>query len=333
MLGTGYAALYAKVKSWVPVLFKEDEIEDLVRMNMADYTAFVKERTKKISISSNTITGVEGSLKQEGFYYLQSGMRFLGGKAKAFVDLWARIYEIENLKVLTRSVIYHKPLGFLYDLGISSKIQTEMVKNIKNLDELQEFLSGTDYYRLAQDSFPRVKEMNDAFYFETNLDNYYAVSLKQRMRTLSSQDYKLIQNILLFYLETNRINWIYRARFHYSLSSEEVIATIPNVLGVLSTRRYTMLLEAENEEAFLKLLKEFHLIKNDITSGENLENEIQKVLTRRARKLLIGTPFSIGAFLSFIVLHLIQIRNMVILFESKRLELEQEQVLKKLVVR
>ncbi len=326
MIGEEYTSIYSKVKSWIPVLLKENELEDLSRMPLNEYLAYLKKRTKKIDIQSDETVQIEGLLKQESFFFIKSGLRFLSGTTKDFIEEWSKIYEIDNLKILTRAIINQKPVGFLYQLGEFSKIQIEMVKDLKTLEELQEFLGGTDYYRLAQDSLPRVKEENNAFYFEMNLDNYYALNLKKQYSHLSLKDKKVAQELIFFFLEINRILWIYRSRFNYGMQTEQVISLIPNILNVLSRKRYEKLIESEKADDFVANLKTFKFVQRDYSEDYLLEKEMYKNLSDKARGYLRGTPFSLAVFLGFIILHFLSVRNLIMLLESKKLNVSIEKI-------
>lgn len=332
MFGEEYASVYAKVKSWVPVLLKEEELDDLYRMNLSELIAFLKLRSKKIEIQSENTVQIEGLLKQEGFYFLKSGLRFLSGSAKDFVEEWAKIYEIENLKIITRALVNQKPIDYLYRLGQFSKFQIELVKDLKTIDELQEFLSRTDYFRLGQDSLPRVKEEKNTFYFEMNLDNFYAINLKKKLGPLPSSDKKDVKSLLFFFLEINRIIWIYRAKFVYGMTNEAVVSMIPNILNLLSRRQYSQLLESEKNEDFISNLKQFKYILAENLEGINLEREINKTLLKRARKHLRGNPFSLGVFLGFIILHFISVKNLTMIIEAKKLELSIDKISNSLIL-
>ncbi len=143
MFGEEYASIYAKVKSWMAIFLKKDDIEDMSRMSYAELVAVLKERAKKVAIQTDEIVSVESLLRQEGYNFIQSGLRFLGGNIKTFLDEWANLYEIENLKMVTRAVVNGKKADFLYKLRENKKLQPELVKDIRSVDDLQEFLGGT----------------------------------------------------------------------------------------------------------------------------------------------------------------------------------------------
>ena len=327
MLGEEYASIYAKVKSWMAIFLKKEEADELVRMGYSDLLTLLKERARKVAIQSDEIVSVESLLKQEGYNFIQSGMRFLGGTIKGFLDEWAKIYEIENLKMVARAIVNKKKPDFLYKLRENKKLQPELVKDIKSLDDLQEFLGGTDYYRLALDSLSRVKEENNAFYFEMNLDNYYAQNLKKKLTFVPPGDKRVVKGLFFYYLEMLRVLWIYRAKFNYKLTSEEIIAIIPNLSLALTQHKYDELLGAETAEDYIKLLRKFRCLpESDKETAQGLETQLYRNLAFRAKKYLAGNPFNLGVLLGFVALQEINVRNTTVLLQSKKLKMDPDKI-------
>lgn len=334
MLGEEYASIYAKVKSWMAIFLKKEDLDEMVRMNYSEMVTDLKERVRKVALQSDEIVSVEVLLKQEGYNFIQSGMRFLGGSIKAFMDEWAKIYEIENLKMITRAIVNKKKADFLYKLRENKKLQPELMKDIKSLDDLQEFLSGTDYYRMALDSLPRVKEENNAFYFEMNLDNFYAQNLKKKLTFVPPGDKKVVKGLFFYYLEMLRILWIYRAKFNFKLTTEEIIALIPNLSLVLTQHRYDELLASETPEDYIKIMRRLRFLPaaTDKDPNQSLETQVFRMLSARAKKHLTGNPFNLGVLLGFVILQDINVKNVTVLLQSKKLKYDTEKVASMLVI-
>lgn len=325
MFGEEYAPIYPKVKSWMTNMIRDEEIDNLLRMNLDEMKLYLKTKVKKVDINTDEVDKIEGLLKQEAYHFLQSGKRFLSGKTRDFIDAWTNYFEIENIKIVARSIVYKKNISYLYQLSPINKIQYDFMKDIRTLDELQDFLSGTEYYRLAQDSLPRVKEENSTFYLEMNLDNYYAMNLKKKSASMSFQDKKEVKELFFYTLEMERIVWIYRAKFNYELNREEILSLIPNVFNLLTQARYIALIDSENKETFIGNLKSFGLLK-EVKEGLSLETLVELTKKDRAKKHMSGIPFRIGILLSFVLLHQINIKNIIILLESKRVNLSTEEI-------
>jgi len=321
MFGAEYASIFPKIKRWSSSLMLEKEkIESLLRMNFKELIAFVTTLGKKISFSTENTAELEGLLKQEGFYFLESVSLFLSGSSKAFVKIWAKMYEIENIKIITRCLVNKRPISTLYEIGGRSRIQLSFVKNIKSLDDFLDFLSGTEYYNLAFNSFPAIKENGETFHFEMDLDNFYLMKLKAAMSKMGNKEKKEINETFLFYLNLLRLVWIYRARFNYQLSVEETISILPNIIGIIPDKQYRGIIESETGEVFIQKIRNFNFFNKikGVIDGKSLERNVFYILLMKVRKLITGLPFRLSAFLSFYILHIISIRNIITLIEGKR---------------
>lgn len=333
MFGEEFASVYPKVKSWLRSVLRADRVDEILRLPYDDYVSYLKNQLRKVSFVSEDPVMMEGQLKQEAFFFVGSGKRFLAGSVKDFMDLWQKTYEIENLKLLTRAVLNQRPVDFLYRAGENSRIQIEFVKNIRTLDDLVEFLSGTEYYRLALDGFERVREERTTFYFEMNLDNYYAQSLKKKMATLAFQDRKSVRDLLFYHLEMLRLLWIYRAKFNYGIGPEQILAILPNVFHFIPKNRYQRILNAGTPGEFIDAARYAGLIPRQAdVSPDNLERAVYAAIHRRARKAVGGSPFSLGVFLGFLLLQMINVRNHIVILEGKRLKVPSGRIRDLLVV-
>lgn len=326
MFGEEYSSIYPKVKYWENTLLNEEEFTNLLKMNLTDTLLFLRSKVKKISITSDDITEIEHLLKQETYNFIRSGMRFITGSTKEFLNDWLKFYEIENIKMISRALLTQKPILFLYELFGSSKFRREFIKDLKSIDDFQEFLIGTEYYRLALDSFPRVKEEKNNFFFEINLDNYFTLKIVNSYKNLKIYDKEPVRSLLLFFLECNRIISISRAKFLYKMSSEEIVAIIPNLIGIINNEIYEQLVLSEDRESFLNLLKKINFISKTIESNVSIERELYKSLKNKAKKAISSLPFSLNVFLGFIILNIINIRNWIVILESKRLKLSYDQI-------
>lgn len=318
MTGIGYASVNAKIRYWLSYLLKAEDADFLSRASMNEIIDFIRKHELKSSIDSNNLTDVESAVKQAIVDYVKSGVRFLSGGSRAFIEEWMKVYEIEDLKIIARAIVGKRPVDFLYRLQYNSRFNLEAVKSIQTLDEYQEFLRGTKYYSIASYTFPRVKEENNTFYWEMMLDNQYALNLKEMSKSLNKTDGDAAKNLIFFSLEMNRIIWLYRMRFHYKYPMEETLSYVPNIFGVFNSSRYTELVESANEAEFIKRLIEWKIIKAENAEYKDLERFLNMEIQRRATKYRKTAPFSLALFLSFIVLKSMTVRSFIVLLEGKR---------------
>jgi vacuolar-type H+-ATPase subunit C/Vma6 len=332
MFGEEYASVYPKVKSWAGTLvLTKDKCSEMLSMNLADYKQYLKSLSKKISLNTEDNVQLEGQLKQEGYYFIESISRYLMGYTKDFVNYLGKMLEIENLKLVTRALLNKRPVNFLYKLKKMSRIQMEFVKDIKTLEEFHELLSGTEYYRLATDAIPRIESENTTFYFEMNLDNYYANNIKKKVSKLGPDEKQQVKNIFYYYMNVNRLLWIYRAKFNYSMSNEEIIAIVPNIQVIFNKAQYQALLDSETKEDYIENLKKSGFLEIRNPDHFDLEREMHYQLLIKGKSCLSGYPFSLGVFLGFFVLNIIHVKNLITVLEAKKLDIDPARVMDLLI--
>ncbi len=332
MFGEEYTSVYPKIKSWsASLMLTREKCSEMLSMNIAEYKQFLKTLSKKVELDTEDNVRLEGQLKQEGFYFLESISRFLMGYTKDFVLYLGKIFEIENLKIITRAIINKRPVKFLYRINKTSRIQMEFIKDVKTLEEFQELLSGSEYYRLASDAIPRIENENTTFYYEMNLDNYFAVNIKKKISRLGPNEKKLIGDVFFHYLNINRLLWIYRAKFNYSMSNEEIIAIVPNIPILFSKNKYQKLLDAETKEIYIGYLNDFRFLEEGGPDHLNLEKEMFIKLFKKAKSYLIGYPFSLGVFLGFFILNIIHVKNLITALEGKKLNIDTAKIMDMLI--
>lgn len=316
MLGTEYTAVYAKVKKWSSGLVKADEWAEILRLSADEAVREAAGRNIKTAQAADNIEAVEALLKEESYLYTLSAMRYLSPAMHRFIDAWSRFYEIENIKTITRCLLNQKPISGLYNISVKSRFRRESVKDIHSLDEFQDFLSGTDYYRLAADTFPRIKEEQKTFFFEINLDNFFARSLKNQFDRLAGHDRSDARQTIMLYMDIQRIVWIYRARFHYEMSPSDTIAVLPNLTGLLNRKIYDALIASDSTETFIGILDKAGYL--DSIRDNGFEQRLYRKLFTRMKRIRSGLPFRAGILLEFLIRHELNVKNWIMVLELKK---------------
>ncbi|MEJ5284221.1 MAG: V-type ATPase subunit [Brevinematales bacterium] len=332
-----YIAIFPKIMAWRNSLLKDSEIEVALNMDLSELKDLVKSRLKKVKLSSDDIISLEKAIKQEGFLFIKSVERFVHGSSKKFFKVWLKLYEVENIKLMLKILLLGRKDFFhlLFELEPGSKFQADFLRNVNSIDEFLDFMSGTEYYSIAKDTFPRVLETRTTFFFDIAIDNYMVAMLKRFYDSLSIFEKGGIEKLFFYFLESKRILSLYRAKFLFNLGKNECMVLLPELLGVLSTTRYEMLLEAESEEKFINLLVEWKIISTK-TKEENYEDYLEyhffKELRKRAKSGMKKGGFSISFFLSFFLLHYLNEKNWIALLEAKKEGINIEDTMKFLVL-
>jgi vacuolar-type H+-ATPase subunit C/Vma6 len=117
------------------------------------------------------------------------------------------------------------------------------------------------------------------------------------------------------------------------MPNEAVVSLIPRIFNVLSHVKYSALIESETSEEFINNLINFRIIeKTSEKIGDIvLEKELNSSIYRRARKFVTGNPFNIGVLLGFVIMNIINVKNITTILESKKIRYENEKLAKMLI--
>ena len=321
-----YSALNAKIRSWFGALLNAERTEALILSDYSGVIEYIRNNETRGKFSSDDIIQIEWVLKQELMEYCRSALKYIGGSAAHFISEWLRIYEIDNLKLIVRSVLTGNSVNYLYQTHKLGGITAESLREVKTLEDFRELLRGTEYYKISESVFPRVVEEQSPFYWEMYLDNYYARNLKTAASKLNMDGKKSVHGIIFRQMEVNRIIWMFRLRFIYKLGVEEVLANVPNILSVITSAQYHTLLDSTSEEEFFQNLTKLKMIEKPVNSAIEMEKELNRDLLKKVKKFSGGIPFTMGVTLCFLVLKTINIRNYIVLLEGKKAGISKEKI-------
>ncbi|URA10116.1 V0D/AC39 family V-type ATPase subunit [Thermospira aquatica] len=314
-----HGATYPKVMRWLSFFEGKKRLEDVWRTSLSEMLQRL-ELPRSGRIGKEGILDVEKAIHQEKILLIRSLMRYESKVTQDVLRVYLSRYEIKNLVNLVLSFVYHRPGSILYELGKGFRVQPPFVNDLKDLKELQSFLLGTPYYRLAQQIFPEIEKTGESFGLEVRLYEMFLESLVEAVRR--SGEWDAWRETLLFGIEMERIMFVARMKFGYRRSAEEVLAYFP---AVFEERGYwRRLLNSESLEEFIRLLPS----SLGLTGGENLQ-KLSQIIQQRVVTLLwpmvrrAGSARFLGAFL---VIQEIMTQNWQIALEAQRYKLPWEEV-------
>lgn len=321
MFGSEYSALYAKVKSWSRVFLSRKDLEGLAGLvPEALYDSIGSRMVKpveKIFTKPDQPAAAEQLLKEQLYGFIYSAKRYAPSAMQDFLACALKRFEIENLKIACRALFYGHEIKGLYRLEPRNRYQIENMKNLKSLADLQEYLSGSEYFRIAQDTFPRIEESGNTFFFEINLDNLLASRLAKKAETLPASDRKVLRETLLAHFQGERFLWAGRCRFLYGFSTEGTLALLPNHFKLVSSPEYLRILSITDAGEYYEALKK----RRFISEGSNDPETALWINTmKKGRKSFGGGPFGPGVLFGFWLLYLVFIRNLTTLLEGQKME-------------
>ncbi len=135
-------------------------------------------------------------------------------------------YEVENIKIFIRAMNRNEDMHHLDDHLIPSEVFTNIdykqMMKARNIHELVDALKGTIYYKLLS-GYLNEESSKMQFYMEMSLDRIYFKKTKEIINVFKGKDKELMNELLGKNSDLLNIQWIYRAKKFYNLSSEEIL--------------------------------------------------------------------------------------------------------------
>lgn len=251
---------------------------------------------------------------------------YLKGKEKLIYRFVYRRQEVEDIKKMLRVLMTGKSLDTMDKqiLFISrhSRIDFNKVMIAKTIRELVDALKGSNFFDVLN---PLVQDESniDLFAAETALDMYFYQKIFNQMKNYySGKDAEILERAFGFEADFKNILWIYRGKKYYDLRKEVLYSNLIDYRYKLKMQELTLMIEADNSEKVLAIVKETYLKKyinfdgdhwlTDFLSRQRYEQELNMRLY----------PFSLAPIISYIFLKEIEIQNITTIVEGVRYAVE-----------
>lgn len=254
---------------------------------------------------------------------------------RKFMKLLFKHYEIDLIKYCFRSVLneqfdihelaYKKEFFNKY-----STLSIELLETSQTIDELIENLKDTEYYR------PLYRFKNSPsitlFDYDLALDQYYfSILWKERKKLLKKKELEIYTRDFGSQIDFLNLQWIYRAKKYYHMSTTEIFSLLIPVQYKLSDSFIKELVEAPDDEAFNTVLQRTVYAKymiyadsNDTLSAEQSYKKcMYHLLTQDRRK----NPYSIASINTYLFLKEEEIKRLTTAIECIRYSLTPEEIL------
>jgi V/A-type H+/Na+-transporting ATPase subunit C len=261
--------------------------------------------------------------------------RFLPRGAKQLLAWYNRRFEIENLKIVLRSVQYgvdrERATASLVPLR-PGRLQWQPLLEASSVQPVLDRLSGSPYARAIQQATEKYQQEKRLFHLEIALDLFYfqrLVRLIERERGATGSDAKAhlgrwiaIQNLI----------WAYRFRIYGRMSPEEIVNyTLHRAFqaGLETVRRVALgaPLQAEAERLG------FHLGPglSEVEGLTELEMLAERERFRDAADALGRPLFGFGGILAYLTLLEAEIRDLGVIAEGKAAGLSRAEITSRLL--
>jgi vacuolar-type H+-ATPase subunit C/Vma6 len=193
-----------------------------------------------------------------------------------------------------------------------------------------ETLRGSYYYDILSHALTRYEEEQNLFPLEIALDLGYRRDLWDHIYRLHGLDREMALKTVGTVLDNDNLLWAIRYRVYHHLSEVEIINyTVPIGYEVEDADIHAIAHGENIGRVVFRIHPELRepLQGVALESGEGLEkleDELNRLLLTRCRKLFVGSPFHIGLPLGYVWLNEYEIRDLTIVVEAKASEIAPE---------
>ncbi len=342
-----YAGINAKVKALIGEMLSEEDYQRLVDLKTVqevfdylykntNYREYLTELTGREEIHRRPL---ELTLKKNFINDYEKIYRYLTGSSRQFFKFLFAKFEIEDLKMLLRTILVEHDEDYLEEnllyLGVYTDVSISRLTEINTYQDLLEVFQNTPYYNTLRRFEERYKRDNNLFPVEMTLDFNYFTRLASLSRNLSGDDFRMVRDLLGTQVDLTNIHWIYRIKKFYNLSYEEILNyTLPFYyrLSAEELRAMAQLKEADDIFAFLSRTS-YDSLFSRIAEDKSIlfEKYFLSYILKRSYQAKIKGTFNIGVIIAYLYIKEYEIRDMITIVEGVRYSLESNIIRKYLI--
>ncbi len=344
-----YAAISARVRAMYAELLTP---EDMVRLTEApDFTSLFNvlkstsygpylEGLKDKDINpKRVITQIKRKLS-DAFY---SVIQMSPVQTRPLVKQLYRYYEIGNLKAVLRGIVTVSTWGaetslwdrvrdVLFPMGPASVLPAQAMIESGSVATAVDLLQGTPYEETLSFAMKRYSSEQNLFPIEVALDLAYWRRLWAETKKLTGADREHGVKIIGSLLDMNNLMWAIRYKVYHKLSEEEIVNyTLPFGYRVQDSDIRAIAAGADIGSIITRVFPGITdvnaLLENPQTGLPKLEVLLKREVMKKCLAAFVGSPFHIGIPLAFLVIHDLEVQDLIVLIEAKSSNLPDEEYL------
>ena len=339
-----YAAVNTKIRALEKDFLKrEDYLNMIQKKSVVDVAHYLKENTSydkllsEINIDNISRRDLEDILKNNMIKNMDKLIYYFRDDYKELIRSLYIKYEIEDLKILSRSIFNGKDLETIEKafsfLGKYSRVDPKILFKSKTNRDLIYSLKGSEFSEFL---IPLVNgKRENRFRFEMALDMGYFSIIQSRKLKISREDRKILKKWEGLLADLYNIQWVYRGKKFYNLSPEELLNYTINFGDKLTFRERKAMCYAKNLEELYKMITNtiygFLFKKEEISRDIYMERRINRFVYYKLNALDRQFSLSIIQTIDFVWSFEFEIRDIISILEAIRYDIPSEEARKFLV--
>lgn len=259
--------------------------------------------------------------------------RFASQKQRIFLKLYFSRYEIQALKACLRKLFVPQSNTLKLDrfypfFEKHSMIPLPKAVASSSVEELAESLKGTYYEKI----FDMVDDSSSPtlFDYEIALDLlHFADVWNQVSKLKDTAERKVLSETYGSLMDLLNIQWIYRSKRYYEISSADIYALMIPIHYKLQKSTFTAMVEAETAEEVLTLLQTTYYARHfQKAKSLSLERMYHNILTELYEQAGRKYPYSVACISSYLYKKELEVNRLISVLEGIRYRLPAEKILK-----
>ena len=335
-----YSGLTTKVRAMESRFFTERQYEELASLaTVGEALEFIKSQPAYGEVlasadSSTHRSELEKLLLLSRYRDFEKLYRFAGPGPRKFLSLYFSGFEIALLKRCLRSIAGPEKRPVKLELFQDfftrhSRLDVAKLSACATVADLTAALKGTPYYEL----FSRLDNLESAslFDYEIQLDLYHfkwAWRIKDKFTDKSERE--TLTRCFGSRLDLLNIQWIYRSKKYYHLSSSDIYTLLIPVNYRLKKEEVTRLAEAGSLDEFFNVLSGTRygsLSRSDLRIEPDLEALYEQVMNQIYAVTARKNPYSAAILNSYFYFKNLEISRLITAIECIRYGMDSSEIL------
>ncbi len=340
-----YGFIHAKLRARLGKRIPEKTFKRMIDANdLQEALQYLKGTPYEAVITAYTDTGDikmgELELMSREISTIVEILKYIEDETYSFVEALAIRYEIEVIKDALRFWFDREVRGrnvgdrvsYLYRGELVHTINLDAIIYAESIEEIQNEFRNTFYAPVMEKALPKVHSDNSLFSIESALDAHYYRNLIEKMEHLSRKDREIAERIVGIRIDIENISRIVRFSRFTSMKQGTLEQYLIGGGRFIGEDALKEAYESSRPEQYLMgVLKKHYsdlgsltgeVRKNDVSQLKLITAFLDDVVDREIEKLLVGTPFTIGIILAYVMIKQREISSLVQILNGKHYKLE-----------
>ena len=335
-----YSGISTKIRAMQSKLINEEQIREILELSsIPQVTAYLKRTPEYSKVwasldEASTHRGqLEKLLKASIFHNFSKIYQFANPEQRRFLDLYSRRYEIRVLKEIMTNLFDHRDTDpvdvspYREFFRRHSRLDIDRLVACTNMEEFINALKGNEFYG----PLSRIQNRENALLFDYGmaLDLYYfSLIWHVRKKLFSGNDLKEITMAYGEKFDMLNLQWIYRSKRYYHMTSAQIYALLIPVHHRLKKDVVKALVEAENMSAFSQLLEQTYYAKRyDSFKVDTLESMYAAIMKHILSSESRQDPYSVATIYSYLYHKEHEVNRLIIALECVRYRISADEAM------